>query len=371
MSDINLVPAMKFLLQLSFFLTASLFLAPLANAQPAGPQPAFTQPVIIQGTAHVIDPVTLVLDDKRIRLWGVEPIDVSGPVFSLNSRTALANAVGSQPVECEIKQRLAEGAFAQCVNDSDLDLSLFMIQQGYVSVDREAVYKTVFEEAYIQAEMDAQDSGLGVWGSAESEQESGSVLEGSLLLTFAFFLFLFIVGTFTFLSIFIMRGFRNVIDAQNDNLEMMSRERKLRDRERGVVATMVDSELKANKSKIEAYIVVYEEILNGLRNPDKEPKYKTSGDIVQKQPALARSVFDRNTDKLDVLGRQLASDLVHFYARIKSTPEYLNLEPEMELSEAIHIVEDAVSKAKKLDTLAEELLESFEKSGVLSDIPQE
>ena len=31
---------------------------------------------------------------------------------------------------------------------------------------------------------------------------------------------------------------------------------------------MLDSELKANKAKIEAYRAVYEEMLNGLKDPD-------------------------------------------------------------------------------------------------------
>jgi hypothetical protein len=187
----------------------------------------------------------------------------------------------------------------------------------------------------------------------------------------SFVLFLLVAATFTALAIIIMRGFKSVIQAQNDNLEMMGRERHLKNMERGIVATMLDSEMKANKSKIEAFIVVYEEMLRSLRDTSKEAKYKSSGDIVQKQPVLSRSVFDRNTDKLDVLGRKLSSDLIHFYARVKTNPEYVNIEPEMSLTQATEVVQSSVSRAKKLNELIETLLEEFEKSGVMNEIPQE
>lgn len=147
---------------------------------------------------------------------------------------------------------------------------------------------------------------------------------------------------------------------------MMAKERKLREKERNIIAVMVDSEIKANKAKIEAYLVVYEEMLKALKDPDRPPKYKKAGDIVQKQPALDRSVFDRNTDKLDLLGRDLASEMIHFYARIKSSPEYENLEPDMELEQVTAIVEDVVKRGGRLNELAEKLLGSIESSGLTS-----
>ena len=164
-----------------------------------------------------------------------------------------------------------------------------------------------------------------------------------------------------------MRGFQRVTDAQNQSMDMMERERELREKERAIFATMLDSEIKANKSKIEAYLVVYDEMLRDMKDPDATPKYKRAGDIVQLQPALDRSVFDRNTDKLDILGNQLSSEVIHFYARIKSTPDYKNLEPDTPMDEAIGIVQQAYDGAQRLDKISDRLIDLFAQGGHSSE----
>ena len=336
-----------------------------ANAQ----DPLSSAPFDFKGRAASAS--VLVAGDKRINLWGIEAAQSMSPSFQLRVRTALDNAIGGKPLQCEIKAQKNSETYAQCVNAADLDLSLYMIQQGHVSVDRSQVYGTVFEEPYIQAEIEAQDRDLGVWAEETAQGGSSSGADASWLLSLGFILFLCIIAAFTVISIVIMRGFRNVVDAQHDNVEMIAKERKLRDKERGVVAVMLDSEIKANKSKIEAYIVVYDEMLKALKDSSRPPKYKKSGDIVQKQPALDRSVFDRNTDKLETLGDRLSSELIHFYARIKSKPEYENLEPNVELLEAIALLEGVLKNARRLDALAERLIEAFSKKGTMMDAPEE
>ena len=342
-------------------------------APPAAPivTPAPAEPTVFEVKARAASAAALVSGNRQIRLWGVEEAEAMPPTFKLKARTALDNAIGGKSVQCEIKTQDAGKSFAQCVNATDMDLGLYMIQQGNVSVDRSLVYGTVFEEAYIQAEIEAQDRGLGVWAESGNSQNSSSTADGSWMLSLGFILFLCIIGAFTVVSIIIMRGFRRVVEVQNDNVEMMSKERKLRDKERGVVAVMLDSELKANKSKIEAYIVVYDEMLKALQDPARPPKYKKSGDIVQKQPALDRSVFDRNTDKIDTLGDRLSSELIHFYARIKSKPEYENLEPTTELPQAIALLEGVLKNARRLDVIADRLIEAFSKKGTMMDVPDE
>lgn len=329
-----------------------------------------TQSRVFETTMRAASASVLVAGKLSVNLWGVEEIFSAPPALKLKARTALANAITGGKVSCEIKKRDASGVLAQCENAGDLDLGLFMIQQGYVTVDRGMVYGSVFEDVYVQAEMEAQARNLGIWGQASGDNSGSGSSDGSLLISLGFILFLCIVSAFTVLSIIIMRGFRQVIEAQNNNIDMMAKERKLKDKERSIVATMLDSELKANKSKLEAYLVVYEEMLSALKDPEKQPKYKKSGDIVQMQPVLSRAIFDRNNDKLDVMGRRLSSELIHFYARIKTNPDYQNLEPDMALEEAVELVEGAVSSARRMNDLADRLLQSFEESGVTRDRPQ-
>lgn len=327
------------------------------------PLPVLAQEVVQPGTfeikARAADAATLVSGQTSITLWGIERVPDAAANFRLKARTALDNAINNNPLRCQVRRKEAGAIFAQCVNGNDLDLSLFMVQQGYATVDRAVVYGTVFEEAYLQGEMQAQDRGLGIWADRQDGKAGTVSSEGGMMVSLAFVLFLCVIASFAFLSLMILRGFKRVIEAQNDNMQMMVRERKLRDKEREIVAIMFDAEMKVNKSKIEAYLVVYEEVLSSLKDPNRAPKYKRAGDIIQRQPALDRSVFDRNTDKMDILGRDLSSELIHFYARVKTRPDYVNLEPETDLQEAIQMVEESVQSAKKLDQLAQKLIDAF------------
>lgn len=337
-----------------------------AVSPPAAAAPAEAKKTTFEVQARAVGSATLLAGQTTIKLWGIEEVPGADATVQLKARTALDNLIGGKKLSCELKAKIGNEYRAQCVNDQDQDLSLFMLQQGYVTADRAAVYGTVFEDAYIQAETRAQDKGIGIWTPSGTASSSGGN-DGTLMLTFGFILFLCIISAFVFLSIIIMRGFQKVVDAQNDNIAMMTKERKLRDQEREVVAVMLDSELKANKAKIEAYLAVYEEMLKSMKDPDRTPKYKKSGDIVQRQPALGRAVFDRNTDKIDVLGSRLSSELVHFYARIKSNPEYVNLEPTMEIEEATEVVERSLKHARRLNDLTGRLLDSFAASGIMSE----
>ncbi|HQX26300.1 MAG TPA: hypothetical protein PKX38_00010 [Alphaproteobacteria bacterium] len=343
---------------------------PAAESVPAAAAPQADAKKTFETQARAVSATTLLAGQTPVQLWGIEAVEAADPAIKLKARTTLDNLINGRKISCELKAKNGSDVRAQCVNADDLDLSLYMLQQGYATADRAAVYGSVFEDAYIQAETRAQDKGLGVWMPTGTSSGSSSS-DGTLMLSFGFILFLCIIGAFTFLSIIIMRGFQKVVDAQNDNIAMMTKERKLRDQEREVVAVMLDSELKANKAKIEAYLAVYEEMLKSMKDIDRQPKYKKTGDIVQRQPALARSVFDRNTDKVDALGPRLSSELVHFYARIKSNPEYVNLEPHMELDEAVDVVERSLRHARRLNELAGRILDSFAASGIMSEKFQE
>jgi len=349
----------------------ALSLSGLSHAQNEGSrlQPASNKN-IFKTQARAVDASSLMAGNRKvINLWGIEAIELSDPVLKIKARTELDNKIGSAPVVCEWRNTSPTKNYAQCVNSDEEDLSLFMIQNGFAIADRTTIYDTVFEDAYTQAENQAKAQGRGVWASGGHALSSSLLGDSIWVFSLGAGIFAIFIGAFTYLSIKIMRGFQQVIDAQNDNVQMMSRERKLRDKERSIVAVMLDSELKANKAKIEAYIVVYEEMLRGLTDPIKTPKYKKTGDIIQRQPALDRSVFDLNTDKVDILGRRLASELIHFYARIKTNPEYTNIEPDTDLNDVIKMVEESLDGARRLNKIADQLVESFSSVGLSSEVP--
>ena len=335
------------------------------TSPPSEEQAAPNAPRYFEAQARAVDAATLKAGKTSIHLWGVEPIDGMPAQFVVTARSALEAVIGGEKVRCELKERNGSSVIAQCSNGASEDLGLSMLQQGYVVVDRSAIFGSVFEEPYVLAEQDAQDKGLGVWKSSsvgDAEQD-----DGTFTLIFGAALLLCILGAFAMLTMTIMKGFQRVTDAQNQSMDMIARERELRVKEREIFATMLDSEIKANKSKIEAYLVVYDEMLKDLKNTDKDPKYKKAGDIVQVQPSLDRAVFDRNTDKLDILGDRLSSEVIHFYARIKSKPDYVNVEPDTPLEEARSVVEKAYSNAERLNKISDRLIDLFSQGGHSSE----
>ncbi len=319
---------------------------------------------VVEVQVRAADAHTLRTNSGTIILWGTESIEAGNAKFRLKARTALDNLIGGRSVQCEEMSNLDKQILAQCSNHQGVDLSLFMIQKGYLIVDRSVVYGSVFEEPYITAEKQAQKKGVGVWGNSSREGEVDESFSVDTVIMLSLFVFFLLVCAFSIASTIMFRGFRKVVAAQNRNTNFLSRERKLIDKEKNIVASMLEAELKANQSKIEAYLIVYEEMLKTLCDPTIDPKYKKSGDIVQLQPALDRSVFDGNTDKMDLLGQKLSSAVIHFYARIKTRPDYVNIDPDMPLDKALLYVEKAVNNARTLNEILAKVLGAFSNIGL-------
>ncbi len=309
--------------------------------------------------ARPVDTKTLVSGPYKISLWGVDAVATGNPVFELQARSVLEEKIAQKPIECVIKIRNQNDISAQCVNHAEEDLSLYMLQQGYVVVNRELVYGSIYENPYIEAEKNAQRQSKGLW-SLNHEKASGNRFEDGNPFILGGVIFIgLVLAALAAITFYIMRGFRNVVEVQNQSMDLATKERVLREKEKFVIASMIDAEIKTNKTKIEAYLLMYDEMLKDLKNKSKEPKYKKTGDIIQKQPALSRSVFDGNTHKLDLLGQHTASDIIHYYARIKTVPDYMEIEPDAPVNEVIGIVDAAVDGARKIDSISDKLLDKF------------
>lgn len=376
----SVIPLLSFIKKKKLYLTcaflgvmaldsASLYAQTTTDGSPNPAQAIVTeqpeQPQTISEIVRATDAATVFTGDHRIKLWGIETINSNNPVFKLKSRTALENKIGNMPVRCTIKQQHQDSLIAQCINSKEEDLSLAMLQQGYVSVDRAAVYGSVFEEPYLQAEQQAQRLNLGIWAidtsttNAKNPRQERNFI---LLVTAIAFVFILALAVFSY---YMMRGFKDMVSAQNETLNLAGKERALRDREKFLIASMLCAEIKENKTKIEAYLMIYEELLKDIKDTTHTPKYKKSGEIIQKQPALSRSIFDGNTDRLDMMGETLASELIHYYARIKTIPDYVDLSPDTAIEDALKLAESVVEHARKLDKLSDMLAHKFIKAGLV------
>ncbi len=315
----------------------------------------------------VKDVNTLISNDTKILLWGIEKISPNKTIFNLKSRTKLEKKIGGKSVLCTIKSREKSFIKGQCINQDEEDLSLYLLQQGLVSADREEIRNTIFERPYLEAEQSAQDSNKGIWGMSD-DISSAADMQGKNFMIGAIFLMVVFVLALGVLGFFLARGFKRVADVQNHSLDLAMKERSLKGKEKLVIASMIKSEIIENKAKVEAYLVVYEEMLKDFVGSEGESKFQKTGEIIQKQPALSRSVFDGNTSKLDLFGSTVSSQIIHYYARIKSSPDYIEISPDTPISEVKNIIETAVSNAKKLYEISDRLLQSFVDNALVKDI---
>lgn len=312
-------------------------------------------------SARAVSSFEITTKGRTIPLWGVAPVSEATTVFKLNGQLALDNIIGADPLECELIKANAGGLRAQCINKGKVDLAHYMLQNGYVVLDRTHVYDSVFEEPYLRAEEQARENNAGIWADGKTQDSQSNIALFNLIIA-TLILLVMSIAAVAIIRI-IQDGFAKVIDAQHETLENFNKEQVLREKEKHVVASMLRSEVMENKSKIEAYLTIYQEMLRDLRDPLKTPKYQSSGDIVQKQPALDRSIFDSNADKMELFERNMASQIVHFYARVKTSPEYLNIDSHVDRDEVAALIESAVDQAEKLDQTAEKLVHEFTKYG--------
>ncbi len=148
--------------------------------------------------------------------------------------------------------------------------------------------------------------------------------------------------------------------------QLYNNEAQTRKKEQELAAIMIHAELKSNHSKVEAFLIIYQDLLDTLRDPSTDHKYMHSGEIVRSAPALDRYIFDANLDKMGALGDELAPRVINFYNKIETDPPYTNLEPDMSHEAALTIVENVVQRAQSLKNEIETLTESFDDKGFKS-----
>lgn len=152
------------------------------------------------------------------------------------------------------------------------------------------------------------------------------------------------------LCVLIIKGSINRLEERISSFLQVEEEREnsIRTRERLVIAAALEGELKANQSKLEAFLLIYQEMLRTLKEPGRAPKYKQGGEIIHEKPTLSRTIFDAYADRLELLGPGLAGDLSQIYAQVEVEPEYKTLAADLSPDKAIRVVERIVEGAKDM-----------------------
>ncbi len=297
-------------------------------------------------TATALDAGTLLTEQTRIKLWGIEPINNTMDKIELRARTRLDDLIAGKPVRCKVMATRKDLPVAQCFTSQNMELSLEMLRSGFAVTDRPAVMGTIFEKSFLDSERQAYNAGKGAWaGISRQDPSDTDTLIGLTLIGIAIGS---IIG-FAAVTSLALLGFRRMVAMQREQFDtIFSRQDHLREREKFVVAAMFEAEINANKIKLEAFLVIYEEMLRNLRDTVRQQRFRQTGEIIHEQPPLNRAVFDAYKDRMELLGPQLAADLTKIYSSIEPNPEYITLDPDLPIEKAIRKVEEIIEDAKGL-----------------------
>lgn len=294
--------------------------------------------------------------EGKVYLWGVAEINAPVKSLALRAQTLLNDMIAGKAVRCTIYKQTRNESFAQCLNYAGKDLAMALLDQGLAVVDRDILKtETVIGPVYLKAEQTARSGRRGAWGGLADgvEEKETTFLDLVLKVVWSLGPFLGLI----LLAMVTNKGFARLALVREEEVKRQKiYEKKLRGREQYVLAAAVESELVANKTKIKAFISIYEETLRSLRDVSKTPKYQSGGDFIHEHPALNRSVYDSNTSRLELLGPQIAKNLARLYAQIYDNPNYVTLDPQEKREAVIQQLQRVVMDANEMVKPIEEVV---------------
>ena len=300
---------------------------------------------------RAVDPITLRAEGVSIRLWGIKPARSGDSPLELRALDLMDGLIQEQQVNCKIEGGIVPELIGRCTVQNSQDLALELLTKGFVVVDRHQTYNTVFATNYSKAEEAARNAGNGVWAFVkQAEDGTGTIpkwMQSEVLLPLVLFggplLGLLLVA-------FVLWRFMDGISSAqtSENRQAEHKEALLQMRERQVLISTLEGELTENKNKIEAFMVIYNDMLRGLQNGVETPKYQQVGDIVQKHPSFSKTVFEANVPKLNLLEMKLAGHISKLYSALPKEQEYINLDQNVPLETAVKLVEKVLKDAENL-----------------------
>ncbi|MFN7114031.1 MAG: thermonuclease family protein [Alphaproteobacteria bacterium] len=320
--------------------------AQVAQAAPGTTTSAL--PERIQRPMRAVDPVTLRAEGLSIRLWGIRPATSGDTPLELRAMELMDTLIQEGQVNCKLEGGVIPELIGRCVVQSNQDLALELLGNGYAIVDRRQTYNTVFATNYEKAQEQARAMKKGVWALIDRQAVTlPKWLQSDILAPLVIFGGM-LLG-FGFNALLMLRFMGRVSQSQtSENRQSERKEALLQSRERQVLVTTLEGELTENKNKIEAFLVIYGDLLKSLSDPMQPPKYQQVGDIVQKHPSFSKTVFEANVAKLSLLDIKLAGHLSKLYSAMPKEQEYINLDQNVPLDTAVKLVEKVLQDSQDL-----------------------
>lgn len=301
---------------------------------------------------RAIDAMTLRAEGVSIRLWGIRPAQSNEAPMELKALELMDGLIQEQQVNCKIMGGAMPDLIGRCVTRNNLDLALELLTAGFAIVDRWQTYDSVFATGYEKAQEAGRLSGRGVWALVSKADQASPIppwLEPHMALILPLALIFGPLIGLTIIALIARRGLRVLAETQTKHIEEgYAKENAMQTRERQVLVTTLEGELIENKNKIEAFLVIYGDMLRSLQDTSDTPKYQQVGDIIQKHPNFSKAVFEANVNKLSLLDITLAGHISKLYSALPKESEYINLDQTVPLDTAVKLVEKVMRDTEAL-----------------------
>ena len=338
------------------------------TAQPSAAAPAASAPALrglperIQRPMRAVDPVTLRAEGLFIRLWGIQPARASDTPLELRAMELMDMLIQEGQVNCRLEGGQIPDLVGRCNVQSGQDLALELLGNGYAIVDRRETYNTVFASNYQKAEEQARAMKKGAWALIDRQEvQLPKWLQSEVLAPLVIFGGMFM--GFVLNALLMVRFMGRFVQSQSsESMQVERKEALLQSRERQVMLTTLEGELAENKNKIDAFIVIYGDLLRNLSDPAQTPKYQQVGDIVQKHPSYSKTVFEANVGKLSLLDIKLAGHISKLYSAMPKEQEYINLDQSVPLDDAIKLVERVLQEVEQLQDPINQVIQELQEA---------
>lgn len=143
--------------------------------------------------------------------------------------------------------------------------------------------------------------------------------------------------------------------SKHDLAEQSAETRQLR----AHLASLLIVEAVENKNKAEAFVSIYAELVQKLRQIEQKASYQETGDFIHRHVPLNRIVYDAHREQWHVLGATLEQELHYLYERITPESVYDELTRDTPRGSALQAVERIIEEAQTLSGHLDSVIRSL------------
>jgi len=279
--------------------------------------------------ATVLDANKLKAGLREVYLWGIKPIRTENSMFQLQAIEKLDSIIKNDKISCKPIAEKFPKVIARCISVDNTDLGLELISDGLAIIDREQIDSSDIARIYNEAQTIAKKQGKGVWEylSTEKKKDDAKDTIAKFIANDSLVKKSIAVGSVALLSILaLLLWVIRSMNSQKDEMEKIYiREQMIKSKEKGVILSLIRTELEDNKTKVIAFTRLYETILDDIEGKSDDDAHKILGNSLKKAPILKRDVFDLHLNNVALLDLNIAHKLSEVYSKITKDDDFITL----------------------------------------------